>query len=247
MRRMQSLLLALICCLLFLPLAAAENQAPAPQGAVTDWAGVLSRDTWEDAAALSQRLEKAVGGKIYIVTRHFLGGAEALEYGQYLFDAWELGEMDGLLLMVIGEEKYALVLGNKAQTLLPPESQTALLAHHFRTPFLNRDYDAAVAGLTPALGEHLARAAGKKIDVSGLFGESALAAVPPSSGWSDLWNGMFAQVAEEEESDWAAEEAREETRSNWRTVIIWGLVIYFLFFRKKKRRRSRAGHASKGW
>ena len=245
MLKMRILLIALLCSLLIFPLAMTEDQLPVPQGAAADWAGVLSGDTIADLDILSQRLQSAAGGKIYVVTRHFLGGADTLAYGQYLFDDWALGEMDALLLMVIGEENYTLILGRKAEKLLPQESRNTLLAQHFRSAYLNRDYDGAVAGLLPALSENLSRAAGKTMDTAGLFGRAAQESIPETKTWASLWNGMFAQVEEEEERNWAEEKAQEEMESNWRTVIIWGLVIYFLFFRKK-RRRFNFGRPPKG-
>ncbi len=39
--------------------------------------------------------------------------------------------------------------------------------------------------------------------------------------------------------NWQNEWRYEETSINWRSVIIWALVIYFLFFRKKRRNRGR--------
>ena len=236
MLKVRLMLIVLVCSLLIFPFASAENQAPALQGAAADWAGVLSSDTIRDIDTLSQRVKNAAGGNIYVVTRHFLGGAETLAYGQYLFDAWELGDMDALLLMVIGEENYALVLGNQAGKLVPAESRNTLLANHFRTPYLARDYDGAVAALLLALSENLSRAAGKTADTAGLFGQMPVQSTPRPAARNDLWNGMFTQAAEEDDTDWIREQAQEEIQSNWRTVVIWGLVIYFLFFRKKKRR-----------
>lgn len=246
MLKTRLLLLALALCLFFLP-AGAENRYPACQGAVTDLAGVLSPDTAGDAAALSQRLDAAAGGKIYLVTRHFLGGTDAREYAKELFACWELGEMDALLLMVIGEEDYALVLGERAGALLPREMQMTLLSASFRTAFLSRDYDGAAGEMLLALSGQMARAAGEKLDTAGLFGQTALQATPQPAAWKDIWSGMFAQVEEEEETAWAQQQTQEETKINWRTIIIWGLVIYFLFFRKKKRaRRFNFGRPPKG-
>ena len=36
---------------------------------------------------------------------------------------------------------------------------------------------------------------------------------------------------------WQDEWRYEESSINWRSVIIWALVIYFLFFRRKRHRR----------
>ena len=37
-----------------------------------------------------------------MLTRHFLGGADAQNYAQKVFEVWNLGSMDALLLLVIG-------------------------------------------------------------------------------------------------------------------------------------------------
>ena len=47
---------------------------------------------------------------------------------------------------------------------------------------------------------------------------------------------MFAQDDYQEESwSWDSEWESQENRINWRGILIWGLVIYFLFFRRKNR------------
>ena len=61
----------------------------------------------------------------------------------------------------------------------------------------------------------------------------------------DAWYGMFARDdydAKENSDevfweDWQNTWRSEGTRTNWRSVIIWALVIYFLFFRRKRRSR----------
>ena len=42
---------------------------------------------------------------------------------------------------------------------------------------------------------------------------------------------------QEESWNWDREWNDEETHVNWRGIIIWALVIYFLFFRRKRHRR----------
>ena len=39
-------------------------------------------------------------------------------------------------------------------------------------------------------------------------------------------------------NEWQDEWRYEETSINWRSVIIWGLVIYFLFFRRKRKNKK---------
>lgn len=235
MRRFLSI--CLLLCLLFLPGAQAENVHPA----LTDWAGVMTEQTAEDLSLLSERLLEKTEGRLYVVTRHFLGGRNHQEYARELFQDWQLMETDGLLLMVIGEEKFALEMGQKAENLLSGERRTALLAA-FRTAFLARDYEGAVAAFAP----DYAKALSKDVNTAGLFGSEEIKTPTAWENAGALWQDMFGQPSQDAE-DWRREQEQEETESNWKTVIIWGLVIYFLFFRKKKKKKKKNrfnfGHA----
>ena len=231
MRRIISIVVALVLCLGLLPVSYGETQYPLSQGAVTDLAGVLGEKTAQDFAALSERLQAACGARLHVVTRHFLGGQDAAAYAQGLFDSWGLEGQDVLLLMVIGEENYALAVGRQARQALSADTQTSLLATHFRAAFLNRQYDEALAELAVQLAQTVAKAQGETLNVNGLFGIAAIQSTPkPQSSWS-----FFSQQDWQEE-DWPIEEEFSSHSSfNWRGWLIWGLLIYFVFFRKKKR------------
>ena len=235
--RLLALLLALSVCLGAMPWARADTDYPPFQGIVADVADVLSQDAAADLKTLSERLNDLTGGHIYVLTRHFLGGADAQNYAQKVFEIWNLGSMDALLLLVIGEESYALALGAGAKAALPAETQTGLLASQLRTPFLSRQYDAAVGNFAVALGQALAKNTGETLNVRGLFGNAAAPSTPRPHSSSQNWQGMFAQDDYYEEPwNWDNDWQYEETHVNWRGILIWALVIYFLFFRRKKRR-----------
>ena len=249
MKKMAALFLALLMCVfLAFPANAATEYPPRPSGTVADLAGVLGEKLIQDMETLSSRLESATGGHIFVLTRHFLGGAAVQQYADQVFKVWSLTDQDALVLMVIGEESYALSLGKSAKAALPNETQTQLLGA-FRTKYLNRDYDQALADLSLDIARSLSKASGASLATDGLFGIAAIQSTPQpeTSSSSDWWNGMFAQndydAAESDDrqiwEDWQNEWRYEETRINWRSVIIWALVIYFLFFRKKKRRARR--------
>ena len=254
-RRVWAMALALLLCLGLLVSAQAEEEyPPRPQGVTADLAAVLGDDLTKDLEKLSSRLEKAVGGHVYVLTRHFLGGVEAQRYADKVFEVWALNENDALLLLVIGEDSYALALGSAAKGALSAETRTALLAGHFRTPFLARQYDTAVAELAQNLAQSLAKAKNASLDCSGLFGQSETSSsaaqaqsTPQPISLNDFWNSMFARDdygATESDNDqilkdWQDARRNEETRVNWRAVIIWAIVIYFLFFRKKTRMAPR--------
>lgn len=247
MRRMRLICLCLLLCLALLPVARGENQLPAPQSAVTDLAGVLSDETVRDISTLSERLDDTAWGEVYVVTRHFLGGADVRAYAQTLFRDWNLDEWDALLLLVIGEESYALVLGEAAEAAVPADTQTSLLATRFRRAYLNREYDAAVAELLVPLAESLARAQGESLKTAGLFGQAEIQATPAPQDWNgfrqdinSMWQDMFGEVFYEEQQQ---APVNEDPGISWRTILIWSLVIYFLFFRK--RRKYNFGHGPK--
>ncbi len=241
----------LLCVGLMLP-AQAESAYPLSQGIATDLADVLSESTVRDLKTLSERMNNAGLGKIYVVTRHFLGGTDAADYAQALFSAWKLEDKDVLLLLVIGEEAYALQAGAQAQTALSRDTQTSLLATHFRAAFLDRKYDEATADAVTQLSAVLAKTQGTTVSTAGLFGVSASSQQQPAAkpqlssdaSLSSVWESMFSTDDYAQEDQWPLDD-RYSSRSsfNWRGWLIWGLVIYFLFFRKK--RKYNFGHGPK--
>lgn len=253
MRRFAWMLFVLTLCLAALPAArAAEYAAVGNTAIVQDMAGVLSDDTVSDLETLNGRMEKDVG-RLLVITRHFLGGADVRAYAEEMFSALRLSDRDALLLLVIGEEDYALAVGSEIRRVLPAESQSSLLAQNLRAPYLNRAYDEAAAGFALAYAGQISRAMGEKVSVSGLFGQSDLSATPAPQTWSSfrsdinsMWQDFFGEdfYAGESAVRQARQEAQErEARSSgfW-TVVGWIAVVYFLFFRKKKRRRYDFGH-----
>lgn len=243
-----ALTLALILCLgTVIPAHAETEYPPRPDRTVSDLAGVLGEQTIQDMETLNERLEAASGGRIFVLTRHFLGGAKAQEYADKVFEVWDLEGNDALLLMVVGEDTYALSLGAAVKKAIPGDIQTSLLASHFRNAFLNRNYDEALADLAVSLGQSIPKTNGNTLDTSGLFGQSAVQSTPQPKTVDDYWYGMFARddydARESDDEtyweDWQRQWRSEESSINWRSVIIWALVIYFLFFRRKKRRGHR--------
>ena len=244
--KVSALTLALILCLGTVSLAHAETEyPPRPAGTVSDLAGVLGEQAIQDTETLNGRLEAASGGHIFVLTRHFLGGANVQQYADKVFEVWNLDDTDALLLMVIGEETYALSLGAAAKKTVPSDTQTSLLASHFRSFYLDRQYDEALSALAVNLGQALAKSFGETLDTAGLFGVTAVQSTPQPQTVDDYWYGMFARddydARESDDEtyweDWQRQWRSEESSINWRSVIIWALVIYFLFFRRKRRGR----------
>ena len=244
-----ALFLALVLCFGTVSLANAETEyPPRPDGTASDLAGVLGEQTIKDLETLNQRLEDAAGGRIFVLTRHFLGGADAQQYADQVFQVWALDRNDALLLLVIGEENFALTLGAGIKNSMPAETRNTLLGA-FRNTYRNRQYDEALGNLAVSLGQTIAKANGNTLNVAGLFGAAAIQSTPQPKTVDDYWYGMFARddydARESSDetywTDWQNQVRYEASSVNWRSVIIWGLVIYFLFFRRRRRRERRRG------
>ena len=143
----------LLALMLLLPAAALAVSYPAQRGAVNDDAGVLSEQTAADIEQLNTAARSA-DISFVVATRHFLGGADAQAYCDGLFEAWKLDQKAALVLLVIGEERYAVAVGQGVRDMSGQEQINRLLAAKLRAPCRD-DRSAAGAG-----GEcRLARAA----------------------------------------------------------------------------------------
>ena len=246
-RKWTALLLALTVFLCLAPAShAATEYPPRPAGTVADLASVLGEKTIEDLETLNGKTEEAASYRLFVLTRHFLGGADAQQYADQVFSVWNLEKGDALLLLVIGEEEFALALGADTKTALPQEARNTLLGS-FRNAYKARKYDEALADLASQLSQAVAKATTVTLNLTGYFSQEAIQSTPQPQAADDWWYGMFARDDYDSREDWDEkywqswqdEWRYEESSINWRSVIIWALVIYFLFFRKKKRNRGR--------
>lgn len=232
------LALMLVLCLT----AAQAISYPEMRGAVNDDAAVLSDDTARDIDILNSRSDV----RFTVVTRHFLGGADAQTYADGLFSAWNLGDQDMLLLLVIGEERYAASLGNVAGKFISAEQLNSLFSSKLREPFIQRrDYDGAVGAFLLAAATQAARAQGDTLNTAGLFGTASSAASSDTSGgWSsfsswtgNLWSGFF---SDDELNDLSGQNSIEDYEydsgsgfSVSRLILI--LAVLFIILRGRRR------------
>ena len=233
-----------VFCLLFCLTAANAATYPERRGAVNDDAAVLSDSVTADVEALNGRS----GAQFTVVTRHFLGGADAQTYCDGLFDAWKLGDRDFLLLLVIGEERYAVTMGSQIRkSALSSEQLNTLFSAKLRQPFIQeRDYDGAVGAFLLAAASQIARAEGNTLNTSGLFGTSQSAAsnaAPSTAGsnWFDSWtsNGWSAFFSDDnlnggETVGQSYEYSGGSGFSTGKLILI--LFILFIILRNRHRR-----------
>lgn len=236
MKRICSFLL-LLC--LAVSCACAEPRYPSRTGETTDAAAVLSHTTLEDLRTLDSRLDKADALRLRIVTVDFLDGEDVQDYAETLFERWSLDDEDVLLLMAVGEDKYAIATGEDVDRLLAASTMSKLLAASFEEPFMNQQYDQAVAAYVPTLVREINKVCGTSVNTSGLFGRS-------STGLFDNWAVSLRQKDSEAESGSVL--TREDDRTGFSLLkviaIVAVLLIVFGSFRRSGKRNPKPGKAA---
>jgi uncharacterized membrane protein YgcG len=244
MRRIRTLLLLALVCSLLTSGAAARAQEMSP---VRDSAGVLSLGVQEDARDLIRRVNDRTDIQILVETRHFLGGSDAQSYAQGLLGEAEAPEHSLLLLMVIGEESYALAAGDSADRLLNREARDSLLSSSFRGYFLQRDYDRALASFLTRAGDQLAAAAGERLKRDDLFEgleqgvpRGATATPQPRLRRIDLTqldNSIISNpISPTQDPTDARERAKRQDKGlSFGSVVVIGFVLYLVFGKKNKK------------
>lgn len=245
-----------LCVLLFASLlftTASAVSYPEKTRYALDSAGVLSEATISDINLLNERLDDEANANIYVVTRHFLGGKDASQYADELFSAWNLGRSDALVLMVIGEDSYAISFGDTVRKALQGEAEAMLMGTYFRSPYLSRSYDGAVASLLPELAKKMAEAKGEKISLTGLFGktEEQTSTNKGVFDWSDFitsgnvdWTDYSntADVTTKTTNATKVEKVEKETGFSIGKLALILLIFYFLFGRKGAKNKYNFRH-----
>ena len=243
----------LVACILLTSFSALAQEMPT----VRDSAAVLGADTLKDARTLGQLVKQGMGITLAVDTRHFLGGAEVSDYARDLLSEAADPANTLLLLMVIGEESYALAAGSEAGKLLNPAARETLLSTQFRSPFLARDYDRAVSDFLSHAAGQLAAATGKNLDQEGLFGQvkaptPAPTAAPQSTGpykrvsIFDLNSILGEQLKPTSVPQKQAQNDDEDKGLSIGSIVLIGMVLSMIFGKKNRAGRG-CGCGPLGW
>ena len=236
---MRKILLFMACLLIALSL---PFGGIAETAAIRDGAAILSAGTQTDATKLSRIVEEKTGLHMAVDIRHFLGGAEAGAYARRLLN--ELPDPDDslLLLVVVGEESYALAAGTQADKLLGKDIRDTLLSKNFRVAFLDRQYDQAVSSFMLSAAEELGKTTGERLDLRGLFGHTV-----PQATQAPLENFSVTNILDlilgepvTPSADASVKQARAEREDQGLglgSIIIIGLVLSSIFGKKNRNRR----------
>lgn len=223
--------LPLVCLLLCLCVcAAAEPRYPHHGGETTDAAGVLAHTTLEDLRTLDSRLDKADALRLKIVTVDFLDGSDVDDYAAVLFERWKLDDDDLLLLLAVGEDKYAVKAGKDVDRLIAPAMQSKLLATHLEESFLQQEYDAAIAAFVPALVSEVNKVYGVSVRTDGLFGRAA------QSMFGD-WASKLQSGAEAVEQAADSFLTREDESTGFSLIkVVLTIVLLLIVFGSRRRK-----------
>lgn len=231
MRKVILLLLVLLC---------AYSAVSVAEGAsfIMDSAGVISQDTLSEATRIAEKIEKESGIRLHVELCHFLGGADTQASAVKRLSALEDSEDSLYLLAVVGEESYALAAGKGAEKKLNRDARDNLLSTQFRLPFLDRNYDLALAQLMLGIARQVAP------DMGGKYFDHLTATKRPDS---DVYRSITITSPDDEEEP-AAQRDRDAKRDKGMSIfsiIAFGMVLSAIFGNKDKRRGCGCGPL--GW
>lgn len=214
---------------------------------VSDAANVLDPSLIEGIVDLNRQTEDKLDLSLKVITKHFLGGAQAASFARESLESYPDPDQIILLVMVIGEERYAVSLGREAQALISQDTVDNLLASAFRAPFLDRDYSGALAAFMAQLAGQLQRASGQTLRTKSLYSSAALSpAVTPNP-----IEGFFRQPAQSLDNAQRYQAETEEAQRGDKGLSLWqialiGFILFRLFGRDRRTGRKR-GCGPLGW
>lgn len=254
-KRAVAYILALVFALAAVPALALSSINS--QRVVYDDASVLSESLEADIKALNEKAED-MDVRFAVVTRHFLGGADAQAYCDRLHSEYPDNGDLVLLLLVIGEERYAVTAGEQVLKAVSLEQVNTLLSGKLRSTYLEeRDYDGAVGQFFLAMAEQVARAKNVTLRTSGLFGTEKQAAADEEKNtifdnWNgQWWSGFFAENVDEssysENSTTEYEYYYEEDDEGFSVGKMIFIVIVLMWIVRRRAKNGKSGLGLMGW
>ena len=242
MKRFLSLLVAMLVLCACLPACAAPRY-PERQGGTTDAAAVLSQSTLRDLATYAQRLKDETDIDLFVVTVDFLDGETLSSYGEGLFAQWKLDDDSLMLLLAVGEDKFATFSGKDVTRRLSRQVQDKLLSTSLEGPFLRQAYDEAIASFIPALTQEINKAFDADVSVGGLFGQAGSESLSVEE-WADEWARRWDAAHDEEPApDSVGDRVTREDKSTGFSLgkVLLTVFLLMVIFGNFSDRRGRHG------
>jgi len=168
-----------LVCLLWAVSSMAAPQFPQLTGRVMDLAGMLSAQTEQQVARLSEAHEHATGNQVVIVTLPDLQGYSVEEFGYQLGRAWGIGQQgkdNGVLLLIAeAERKIRIEVGYGLEGALTDAVSSNIIYAVITPRFKRAQFDQGVLDGTAAI-------------IAALGGEYQVRdQSPPEQQTSSLW------------------------------------------------------------
>ncbi len=156
---------ALLCLLAALAAGGADFGALKPQGYVSDFAGVLTRDAAAELNDYCARVERATGAQMALVVLPSLEGEPVEDVANLLFRKWGVGQKqknNGLLLLIsVRDRRTRLEVGYGLEEAIP-DGYAGWVLREMRPHLRAGDYRGALLAAAETLAARIAEAKGLK-------------------------------------------------------------------------------------
>lgn len=164
-KRFLSILSVSIVFLFFLvSLSAGSDEFPRPQGAVNDFAGVLSSRHERSMDLLAREVLQKTGVPVVVVTVKSIEDNDSADYANRLYEAWGIGtkgEDKGVLIfLTLKERRIRIETGYGVEGILP-DGRVGEILDRYSVPYLKQgDYGKGLANAMAAVSTIIAKDAG---------------------------------------------------------------------------------------
>jgi uncharacterized protein len=161
-RFLLSLVLALICALLLLPLGTALVSAqnfPDYQGFVNDYAGLLSPQVKAQLEAKLTQLQKDTTAQVAVVTVKSLEGDTIEDYAVRLFEKWGIGQKDKnngvLFLVALDDRKMRIEVGYGLEPVITDGRAGRIRDNDVLPSFKKGDYEGGIVAGVNSIEDYI--------------------------------------------------------------------------------------------
>jgi len=138
----------------------ADLQIPAPQGLVSDFAGVIDQPTRQQLTRLLQELKDKTGAEIVIVTVETTQPLTAFDYAIKLAEAWKPGAKDkdnGVVFLVATKDRKMFVVTGYGVEGVLPDGKVGEIRDEYVVPYFKQgDYAHGILAGTQVMADLIA-------------------------------------------------------------------------------------------
>ncbi|HJY83389.1 MAG TPA: TPM domain-containing protein [Candidatus Binatia bacterium] len=138
----------------------ADLQIPAPQGLVSDFAGVIDQPTRQQLTRLLQELKDKTGAEIVIVTVETTQPLTAFDYAIKLAEAWKPGAKDkdnGVVFLVATKDRKMFVVTGYGIEGVLPDGKVGEIRDEYVVPYFKQgDYAHGILAGTQVMADLIA-------------------------------------------------------------------------------------------